>query len=178
MPKRTVDFGARAPLLDIVSFGRRGPGQRDSITPAQRDQIARTVRRTPEVMIKVSGGGRSLKAVKDHIEYIDREGNLELETDEGDRLKGDDVAQQLIKDWDLDLVSHRRQAAVAVTNDRKPPRLIHNQANACHSIAQKRVASLFAAAAAAADLVFVAQPPAQPTAPVAPASSPISCALF
>jgi hypothetical protein len=126
MPKRTVDFGARAPLLDIVSFGRRGPGRRDSITPGQRDQIARTVRRTPEVMIKVSGGGRSLKAIKHHVEYIGREGELELETDEGDRLKGDEVAQQLIEDWDLDLVSRRRQAAVAVTNGRKPPRLVHN----------------------------------------------------
>jgi Relaxase/Mobilisation nuclease domain len=126
MPKRTVDLGARQALLDIVSFGRRGPGRRDSITAAQRDQIARIVRRTPEVMIKVSGGGRSLKAIKNHVEYIGREGELELETDEGDSLKGDKVAQQLIEDWDLDLVSHRRQAAVAVTNARKPPRLVHN----------------------------------------------------
>ena len=126
MPKRTVDFGARAPLLDIVSFGRRGPGRRDSITPAQRDQIARTVRRTPEVMIKVSGGGRSLKGIRDHVEYIGREGELELETDEGDRLKGDEVARTLIEDWDLDLVTHRRRAAVVVTNNRKPPRLVHN----------------------------------------------------
>ena len=126
MPKRTVDLGARDALLDIVSFGRRGPGRGASITPAQRAQIARTVRRTPEVMIKVSGGGRSLKAIKNHVEYIGREGELELETDEDERLKGDDVAQQLIEDWDLDLVTHRRQAAVAVTNGRKPPRLVHN----------------------------------------------------
>jgi Relaxase/Mobilisation nuclease domain len=126
MPKRTVDLGARGLLLDIVSFGRRGLDRRDILTPAQRDQIARTVRRTAEVMIKVSGGGRSLKAIKGHIEYIGREGELELETDEGDRLKGDDVAQHLIEDWDLDLLSHRRQAAVAVTNGRKPPKLVHN----------------------------------------------------
>jgi hypothetical protein len=126
MPKRTVDLGARDALLDIVSFGRRGPGRGVSITPAQRGHIARTVRRIPEVMIKVSGGGRSLKGVKDHVEYIGREGELELETDEGERLKGDEVAEQLIADWDLDLVAHRRQAAVAVTNGRKPPRLVHN----------------------------------------------------
>lgn len=126
MPKRTVDLGARALWLDIVSYGRRGPGRSDTITPAQRDHIERTVRRTPEVMIKVSGGGRSLKAVKDHLEYIDREGNLDLETDEGERLNGDEVAKQLIKDWDLDLDVHRRQATVAVTESRKPPRLVHN----------------------------------------------------
>jgi len=126
MPKRTVDLGARARLLDILSYGRRGPGRRDNITPAQRDHIERTVRRTPEVMIKVSGGGRSLKAVKDHIEYIDREGNLNLETDEGERLNGDEAAKQLIEDWDLDLDVHRRQATVAVRDRRKPPRLVHN----------------------------------------------------
>jgi hypothetical protein len=70
---------------------------------SERDHIERTVRRTPEVMIKVSGGGRSFKAVKDHIEYIDREGNLDLETDEGERLNGDEVAKRLIEDWDLDV---------------------------------------------------------------------------
>jgi hypothetical protein len=106
MPTRTVDLGSRAPLLDIVSYGRRGPGRLDAIAPAQRDHIERTVQRTPEVMIKVSGGGRSLKAVKDHIEYIDREGSLDLETDEGERLNGDDAAKRLIEDWDLDLDVH------------------------------------------------------------------------
>jgi hypothetical protein len=126
MPKRTVDLGARYALLDIVSYGRRGPGRSGSITSAQHDQIARTVRRTPEVMIKVSGGGRSLKSIKDHVEYIGREGELELETDEGERLKGDEVAKRLIENWDLDLVTHRRQATVAVTKSRKPSRLVHN----------------------------------------------------
>jgi hypothetical protein len=75
-------------------------------------------------MIKVSGGGRSLKCVNEHAEYIGSEGDLERETDEGERLKGDDVAQQLIEDWDLDVILHRFQLAVAVTNGRKPPRLV------------------------------------------------------
>jgi hypothetical protein len=126
MPKQTVDLGARGASLDIVSYGRRGLDRSGSISSAQRDQIARTVQRTPEVMIKVSGGGRSLKGIRDHVEYIGREGELELETDEGDRLKGDEVARTLIEDWDLDLVTHRRRAAVVVTNSRKPPRLVHN----------------------------------------------------
>jgi len=126
VPKRTVDLGTRAPLLDIVSHGRQGPGRCNTITPAQRDHIERSLRRSPEVMIKVSGGGRSLKAVKDHIEYIDREGSLDLETDEGERLSGDEAAKRLIEDWDLDLDVHRRQATVAVTERRKPPRLVHN----------------------------------------------------
>jgi len=68
----------------------------------------------------------AMQAVKNHIEYIDREGSLDLETDEGERLNGDDAAKRLIEDWDLDLDVHRRQATVAVTERRKPSRLVHN----------------------------------------------------
>jgi len=38
-------------MLDIVSYGRGGK----SLTPAQKELVARTVRRVPEVMVKVSG---------------------------------------------------------------------------------------------------------------------------
>jgi len=40
-------------LFDLLSFGRAGPGRRDRLSPAHIEQIARTVARTPEVMIKV-----------------------------------------------------------------------------------------------------------------------------
>ena len=72
--------------------------------------IARTVRRTPEVMIKVlSRGGQDLKAVRRHLEYLrDREeGELAIETDDGERLMGSGVAKTLTEDWNLDLQDHR-----------------------------------------------------------------------
>ena len=57
MPRRMVDLrGGDKPLLDIVSYGRSA---RRSLSPIQRQQIARTVGRAPEVMVKVSGGARS-----------------------------------------------------------------------------------------------------------------------
>jgi len=74
MPKRVVDLASQRPLLDIVSYGRRGPGGPHSLTAAQRDHIARTVRRTPEVMVKVSGGARTMRRVGKHVDYIGREG--------------------------------------------------------------------------------------------------------
>lgn len=50
----------REPVLDILSAGRRGPdGRPIQFTQSQIAQIARTVRRTPEVMVKVTGGGTS-----------------------------------------------------------------------------------------------------------------------
>ena len=62
------------PLLDLVSYGRGGPG---GLTPTQVEHVRRTVRRVPEVMVKVlSRGGQDLKSVAKHIDYIDRHGDL------------------------------------------------------------------------------------------------------
>ena len=74
MPSRPIRFDAQ-PLLDISSYARRGPGRRDHLSPAEIERVARTVRRTPEVMIKVlSRGGQDLKAVRRHLDYLrDRE---------------------------------------------------------------------------------------------------------
>ena len=86
MVKRVVRIGGdRQPALDIVSYGRRGPGHPDRFTPDQVAQIGRTVRRAPEVMVKVSGGGRTPGAVTAHFRYISRGGKLEVETDDGQR---------------------------------------------------------------------------------------------
>jgi len=83
------------PLLDIGSYARRGPGQRDRLSPEEVALIDRTVRRTPEVMVKVlSKDSNNLRSVARHLNYIGRQGNLELETDDGDRLQGRDAGQQ------------------------------------------------------------------------------------
>ena len=110
MPRPTVKLRGE-PLLDIASYARRGPGRRDRLSPGEVDLIARTVRGTPEVMIKVlSRGGQDLKAVRRHLDYLrDREeGELAIETDDGERLTGPDVARNLTEDWNLDLQEHRR----------------------------------------------------------------------
>ena len=112
MPSRPIRFDGQ-PLLDISSYARRGPGRRDHLSPAEIDRVARTVRRTPEVMIKVlSRGGQDLKAVRRHLDYLrDREeGELAIETDDGERLTGPGVAKNLIEDWNLDLQEHRHRS--------------------------------------------------------------------
>ena len=53
--------------LDIVSHGRRGPNAPVALSSEQIAQVARTVRRTPEVMVKVSGGGRDAGGAKAHF---------------------------------------------------------------------------------------------------------------
>ena len=114
------------PLLDLLSHGRGGPhGGGGQLTPARIEQIRRTVRRAPEVVVKVlPRDSNSLKAAGKHLDYIGRYGKLELETDDGEQLQRR-VGKALLEDWDLDIDDVRRQAELAATKGRKPPKLIH-----------------------------------------------------
>lgn len=125
MPRLHIDVAGK-PLLDIDSYARRGPGQRDRLSPAEIALITRTVTWTPEVMVKVlTRGGQDLGAVRRHLAYLNRGGELELETDQGERLLGRGVEQNLLDDWDLDLEECRRRASLGPRADRRPPKLVH-----------------------------------------------------
>jgi hypothetical protein len=124
MPKRVVDLRTERPLLDIASFGRRGPEAK--LTPSEVASVARTARRVPEVMIKVSGGARTLQGVGAHFDYIGRKGLNEIESDMGERLMERRFEQDLMLDWDLDLDVLRRHTDRSIAQGRKPPRLVHN----------------------------------------------------
>jgi type IV secretory pathway VirD2 relaxase len=122
MKKRIIDLrNGGSPILDIVSYGRGGK----SLTPPQKELIARTVRRVPEVMVKVSGGARTVAGVEQHVDYIGRKGKLGLEADTGDHLDGKGFERQLAEDWDLDLEAHERQTERSIRG-RKPSKLVHN----------------------------------------------------
>lgn len=126
MPKLAIDVGGGVPLLDIASYARRGPGRRDRLSALEVEHISLTVHRAPEVMIKVlNKGGQGSRAVKRHVGYIGRYGDLEIETDDGRALKGRDVGRDLVHDWDLDLDDHRCHADLASTYGRQPARLVH-----------------------------------------------------
>jgi hypothetical protein len=113
-------------LFDIASYARRGAGRRDQLSQAEIQLISRTVHRAPEVVVKVlSRGGQDLKAVQRHLEYLDRKGELEIETDEGERIGGDGAEKELLEDWDLDLEEDRRRADLGPRRDRSPPKMVH-----------------------------------------------------
>ena len=68
MPKRvSLPSGGRLNELDLVSYGRRGRHTPLPFSPSQLEQIGRTVSGVPEVMVKVSGGGKSADAVQAHF---------------------------------------------------------------------------------------------------------------
>jgi hypothetical protein len=121
-----IDAGGVPPWLDIGSYGRRGPGRRDRFSQAQIEFISRTVNRVPEVMVKMlNQGGTGLRSVGRHVDYLDRDGELEIHTDEGERLKGRDASAALIDDWDLAIEEGRRTAELKPRLMRKSPKLVH-----------------------------------------------------
>ena len=127
MGKRvSLPASGRLTELDLVSYGRRGRHTPLAFSRAHLDQIGRTVRGVPEVMVKVSGGGKSVAAVTAHLSYIDRHGKLEVHTDEGEILQGRAVAQQLSDIWNLEAGRGQyRPEPKPGTVDRRPKQ-VHN----------------------------------------------------
>jgi relaxase-like protein len=125
MPRHLIETGRGRPLLDVASYARRGPGERVRLSPDEMALIQRTVSRTPEVMVKVlTRGGQSLRAVRAHLAYLNRRGELDIETDDGERLTGNGIESQLIGDWDLDVEQYRRRADLRPRKDGAPPKLV------------------------------------------------------
>jgi hypothetical protein len=65
-----------------------------------RQRIASTiVRRSPQIMVKVTGGGRGMKAIAAHFRYISKNGRLDIEDDQGNVSLGKAALRELTDDW-------------------------------------------------------------------------------
>lgn len=76
---------------------------------------ATVVRRAPQVMVKVTGGGRGMRAITAHFRYISKNGRLEMEDERGETLRGREAVHAMSDDWRfggslIDEVGTRREA--------------------------------------------------------------------
>jgi Relaxase/Mobilisation nuclease domain len=53
--------------------------------------------------------------------HLSRAGEVEIETDDGQKLSGKGAEENLLEDWDLDLEEHRRMADLEPLARRLPP---------------------------------------------------------
>ena len=114
------------PYLDLFSGARKGPSESRGFSATQIEQIRRTVRgRTPEVMVKVTGGGKKVGAVAAHLSYVSQHGDLEIETDRGERVT-EDGQKALLKGWHLDLSAGQYRAPRGTQPSARPVKLVHN----------------------------------------------------
>ena len=89
--------GVRIPASDVV-----------------RREVRLVVRRAPQVMVKVTGGGRGMAVIRAHMNYIDREGDGLIDQD-GERHEGREVRREIARQWaregtPIPEVSDRREA--------------------------------------------------------------------
>jgi hypothetical protein len=81
-----------------------------------RERIEATVvRRAPQVMVKVTGGGRGMQAIAAHFRYISKNGRLDMEDERGETMRGRDAVHALTEDWrfsgsQIEDVGYRREA--------------------------------------------------------------------
>jgi len=72
-------------------------------TPSQaldvRARLARVAGRAPEVMVKVTGRTRDAAHLRAHLEYISRNGQLEMEDRDGNRVVDRGEVRDLADDW-------------------------------------------------------------------------------
>jgi hypothetical protein len=119
-------LASQQPLFDLRSFAREGTARRDHLSRVQIEQLVRTVSRVPEVMVKVSGGARSPGGVNQHLAYIGREGELEIETDDGRRLQGAGIEKDLSSEWELEELWALGKAPYRGKAGGRPEKLVHN----------------------------------------------------
>jgi hypothetical protein len=80
-----------------------------------RQRIEATVRRAPQVMVKVTGGGRGMAAIAAHFRYISKNGRLEIEDDREVVRTGKEAVRDLADQWRyggslIPEEGHRREA--------------------------------------------------------------------
>ena len=92
---------------------RLSVGQRAAVV---RDRLRATVvKRAPQVMVKVTGGGRGMAAIAAHFRYIAKGGRLPFEDDRGVVNEGKEALRDLAWQWQhggsyIGETSHRREA--------------------------------------------------------------------
>lgn len=65
-----------------------------------KTKFALLARKAPEVMVKISGSGKNMGQVKAHLDYIGRNGDVELEDERGNIYKGSDEIAELRDMWE------------------------------------------------------------------------------
>jgi type IV secretion system T-DNA border endonuclease VirD2 len=79
---------------------RLGGGSRSSsLSPSAKARLARIARGAPEVMVKITGRARGVVHLKQHLDYITRNGRLQAELQDGSKVDTRADLRALHDDW-------------------------------------------------------------------------------
>lgn len=94
--------GSRATRISRNVFGgivHNSIAYKPKSKAAIRQIFLRTIKKTPEVMVKVKAGGMSLQGIKRRVDYIGRNGAVEVEDQAGNTYNSKDDLKSLMDDW-------------------------------------------------------------------------------
>jgi hypothetical protein len=99
---------SQQPKLDAPSARHRAAAIRARIEST-------VVRRAPQVMVKVTGGGRGMQGIAAHFRYISKNGRLDVQDERGQVVQGKESIRELVEDWRyggslIGDISRRREA--------------------------------------------------------------------
>lgn len=98
-----ADFVFRVPLREKKDHRQDGGAHAGAAARHNAlAKLARVARRSPEVMVKVSGSARGAKGLKQHLAYITRNGALVAEREGGELVVGKEGVKSLAEDWWMD----------------------------------------------------------------------------
>lgn len=86
---RGVDIGGKRDKARTTSSG--SPARRGSVifsSGAKNKNIKSVIKKSPEVMVKITGNSKGLSSVKHHLDYISRNGEVELVNERGETING------------------------------------------------------------------------------------------
>ena len=92
-------FYPRNRIVRPASTPRLSAGVHEHANAIRQRIHATVIRRAPQVMVKVTGGGRGMGAVAAHFRYISKSGRLPFEDDRGVTRDGKDAWRDLGEQW-------------------------------------------------------------------------------
>jgi hypothetical protein len=100
---RDADAALRTWGRMLFAYAKPGPrhpsrGVRIPTPDVVRREVRLAVKRAPQVMVKVTGGGRGMAVIRAHMNYIDREGDGLIDQG-GERHEGREARREIARQW-------------------------------------------------------------------------------
>lgn len=90
-------------VRDMLKAPKSGGGRGRSYTPMSPDAVRQRLRDTftkvPEVNVKITGSGKHMQQIKAHLDYISRNGEKDLEDQDGNLVSGREQIRDLRDAW-------------------------------------------------------------------------------
>jgi hypothetical protein len=95
--KKRIRKGMTGLRLLAPQAAGAGAGRMDAAEVRRR--VNSLVKRRPQVLVRISGGGKSIRHIKAHLDYISRNGQIPLEDQNGDKLYGKEDVGAIRDEW-------------------------------------------------------------------------------